>query len=100
MRAWLDFLDATGSDQAALAACLRGHRPVIQHWDRIGVPMVVAAGVDDVGAARPADIVALVRNSQPLMLAGNHYSSVTDPAFTDATVELTRSSNGPGLETR
>jgi pimeloyl-ACP methyl ester carboxylesterase len=92
MRAWLDFLDATGSDKAALAACLRSHRPEIRHWDRIGVPMVVAAGVDDVGAARPADIVAFVRDSRPLLLAGNHYSAVTDAAFTNAIVELTRSS--------
>jgi pimeloyl-ACP methyl ester carboxylesterase len=96
MRSWLAFLDATGSDKAALAAFLRGHRPEIQHWDRIRAPTVVAAGVDDVGAASPADIVALLLNSKALMLAGNHYTAVTDSAFTDAMVELTRISNDRG----
>jgi len=96
MRSWLAFLDATGNDKAALAACLRRHRPEIRHWDRIAVPTVVAAGVDDVGAARPADIVALLGDARPLILAGNHYSAVTDSAFTDAIVELTRSSTDPG----
>jgi pimeloyl-ACP methyl ester carboxylesterase len=96
MRSWLAFLDATGTDKAALAACLRGHRPEIQHWDRIRVPTVVAAGIDDVGAARPADIVALLHDARPLLLTGDHYTAVTDSAFTDAIVELTRSSSDRG----
>jgi len=43
-----------------------------------------------------ADIVALLRYSKVLMLAGNHYTAVTDSAFTDAMVELTRISSDRG----
>ena len=90
MDAWLAFLDATGCDRAALAALLRGHRPVVEHWDRITVPVVVAAGNDDSTAAPLAALAARLRHGRELVLAGDHIGAVADPAFTDAIVEAAR----------
>ena len=95
MRLWIDFLDAIGTDKEALAACLLGHLPLIEHWDRIVVPVVVAVGADDAGAAPAAELVARIAGAVPLALAGDHYSAVSDPAFTDSIVELARASRGP-----
>lgn len=92
MQLWIDFLDAIGSDQAALAACLRGHRPVVADWDRITVPTIVAAGADDAGVAPPDELVALIADSSPLILAGDHFSAVADHGFSDAIAGLARPS--------
>jgi pimeloyl-ACP methyl ester carboxylesterase len=89
MQVWIRFLDATGTDKAALAAFLRSHQPVVEHWDRIMVPVVVAAGVDDAGAAPPAEVVAHLAHGRSLELSGDHFTAVATPAFTDAMVELT-----------
>ena len=90
MKLWIGFLDAIGTDKAALAACLRGHQPVIEHWERITVPTIVAVGAEDAGAAPAAEIVAMLANATPLVLAGDHYSAVADPAFSDAIVRAAR----------
>lgn len=90
MQSWLDFLTATNNDKAALAAFLRGHRPVIRNWDRLTVPTVVAASVDDATAAPIADVVARLPCGRSLPLPGDHFTAVAAPAFTDAIVELAR----------
>ena len=88
MQLWLDFLDATGADRLALAALLRGHQPVVREWDRITVPVVVAAGVDDSTAAPVADVAARLVHGRALELPGDHVAALAAPAFTDAIVEL------------
>ena len=90
MHAWLAFLDATGCDRRAMAALLRGHRPVVDHWDRIRVPVVVAAGSDDLTAAPPGAVAALLGQGRALSLVGDHIGAVADPAFTDAIVDAAR----------
>ncbi len=88
MQLWISFLDAIGADKAALAACLRGHRPVVASWDRITGPVLVAVGADDATAARANDLVARIPGAVALELNGDHYSAVADPAFTDAIAAL------------
>lgn len=92
MQSWLDFLKATNNDKAALAAFLRGHRPVVEHWDHITAPTIVAAGVDDATAAPTADVVSRLPRGRSLDLPGDHFTAMAAPAFTDAIVELARSS--------
>jgi len=90
MLLWIDFLGAIRADKVALAACLRGHSPVVASWDRITGPVVVAAGVDDAGAAPVTELLARLPGGRAIELAGDHYSAVSDPAFTDAIVTLAR----------
>ena len=91
MQLWLGFLDAIGADKAALAACLRGLRPVVASWEAFSVPVIVAAGTDDADAAPIGELAAAMARATPLALAGDHYSAVADPAFTDAIADLAHS---------
>ena len=88
MQAWIGFLDATGTDKAALAALLRGHRPVVEQWERITVPVLVGAGRDDAGAALTDAVVARLRHGRAIQLPGDHFTALAAPAFTDAIAEL------------
>jgi pimeloyl-ACP methyl ester carboxylesterase len=88
MEWWTTFLDASGNDRLALAAFLRGHRPVVAHWDRITVPIVIAAGIADSGAAALADLDARLAHARTLALPGDHIQAAAAPAFTDAIVEV------------
>ena len=75
---------------AALAAFLRGHRPVIEHWDRIDTAVVVAAGIADAGAAPLPDLGARLQHATPLDLPGDHIAAAAAPEFTAAIVALAR----------
>jgi pimeloyl-ACP methyl ester carboxylesterase len=88
LRWWVEFLDATGADRLALAAVLRRHRPVLQSWDAITVPIVVATGVDDGGAAPFAALQGRVPLARAVDLPGDHVSAAAAPEFTDAMVEV------------
>jgi pimeloyl-ACP methyl ester carboxylesterase len=90
MMLWIDFLDAIRADKAALAACLRGLRPVVAGWERITGPAVVAVGATDASAAPASELTARIPGAVALELAGDHYSAVSDPAFTDAIATLAR----------
>ena len=92
MQWWTTFLDATGNDRRALAALLRGHRPVVEHWDRITTPMVVAAGIADTTAAPLSDLRAHLANARQLELPGDHIAAAAAPEFTDAIIEIARAS--------
>ena len=63
---------------------------MIEAWDRITPPVVVAAGVDDIAAAPPATIAARLVDARVLALAGDHITATGDPALTDAIVTLAR----------
>jgi pimeloyl-ACP methyl ester carboxylesterase len=91
MAAWIDFLELTGANRRALAAVLRGHRPVVEHWDRITVPVLAIAGRDDQMAAPPAAIAARLRNGRPLTVPGDHFGAVATPEFVGAILEHTNS---------
>jgi pimeloyl-ACP methyl ester carboxylesterase len=88
MQAWLDFLDSTGTDRLALAALLRGHRPVVRAWDAVTVPVVFAAGVDDLTAAPPAELAARPVRARAVELPGDHVAALAAPAFTDEIAAL------------
>jgi len=88
MQAWLDLLAAMGSDRAALAAVLAGHRPVVEHWDRITVPVVVVAGEDDVMAAPPQKIADRLPQSRVVTVPGDHFSAPATAEFSQAVVEV------------
>jgi len=87
---WLDFLDSTGTDRLALAALLRGHQPVVRDWERITVPVVVAAGVDDSTAAPIDTVTERLARGRALALPGDHIAALAAPELTDAIVELVR----------
>lgn len=80
------FLDAVGADKAALADLIRGHQPVVEHWDRIKVPVVVLAGKDDTIAARPTDIAERIVESRTVVVPGDHYTAAHVPAFVETIV--------------
>ena len=88
MRWWVDFLDATGADRFALAALLRRHRPVVEHWEAITTPIVVATGVDDGGAASAPALLACLADARAIDLPGDHVGAAASPAFTDAVIEV------------
>jgi pimeloyl-ACP methyl ester carboxylesterase len=90
MSAWLEFLDSMGSDRAALAAVLAGHRPVVEHWDRITVPTVVAAGTDDVMAAPPVEVASRLPGARAVDVPGDHFSAAASREFKDVILEVVR----------
>jgi pimeloyl-ACP methyl ester carboxylesterase len=90
MSAWLEFLDSMGSDRAALAAALAGHRPVVEHWDRITVPIVVAAGKDDVMAAPPDEVASRLPDARAVVVPGDHISAAASREFIDAIIQVVR----------
>ena len=91
MQWWVGFLDATGADRLALAAVLRGHRPVVEDWTAITTPIVVATGVDDPAAAPAAAVLARLSDARAIDLPGDHVTAAASPAFTDAVIEVARS---------
>ncbi len=93
MQWWMDFLVATGVDKVGLAGVLRGTHPVIDDWTCITMPVIVAAGVDDVMAASLTELVARLPNATALELPGDHISAVASPAFTGAIVRLAQGAN-------
>jgi len=86
MRWWVEFLDATGADRLALAALLGRHRPVVEYWEAITTPIVVATGVDDAGAARPAALLARLADARAIDLPGDHVRAAASTEFTDAVI--------------
>jgi pimeloyl-ACP methyl ester carboxylesterase len=87
---WVEFLDSTGADRLALAALLRGHRPVVEDWDAITVPIVVANGVDDLGAAPAAALQARLPHATAVELPGDHVRAAASVEYTDAIIGLVR----------
>jgi pimeloyl-ACP methyl ester carboxylesterase len=88
MQWWVDFLDATGADRLALAALLRRHRPVVEHWEAITAPIVVATGVDDPGAAPAAALVARLADVRAIDLPGDHVRAAASTEFSDAVIDI------------
>jgi pimeloyl-ACP methyl ester carboxylesterase len=98
MQWWVDYLDAVGADTIALAAFLRGHRPVIETWETIRVPVILCTGSGDTMAAAMTPLLACLVNATAVELAGDHITSVTDPRFTEAAARLARRHEQPRKE--
>jgi len=88
MRWWVEFLDATGTDRLALAALLRRHRPVVEHWETISAPIVVATGIGDAGAASAAALLARLADARAIDLPGDHVRAAASSEFTDAVIDI------------
>jgi len=86
-RAWASSLAMGGTDCLALADLLSAHKPVVEHWERIRIPVFVLAGDHDVLAAPAADVASRLINATAIPLAGDHFSAFGSRTFIDAIVD-------------
>ena len=86
-RVFRDFAEETGSDRAALAACIRGSRQTLTRAEagRIGVPVLVAVGTKDDVAGSPLELAALIPDAQAVDIPRrDHMRAVGDRVFKQA----------------
>ena len=86
-RVFRDFAEETGSDRAALAACIRGSRQTLTRAEagRIGVPVLVAVGTEDDVAGSPHELAALIPDAQAVDIPRrDHMRAVGDRVFKQA----------------
>jgi pimeloyl-ACP methyl ester carboxylesterase len=86
-RAYREFAEETGSDLAALAACIRGSRQSLTRAEagRIGVPVLVAVGTKDEIAGSPHELAALIPDAQAVDIPRrDHMRAVGDRVFKQA----------------
>lgn len=86
-RMFRQFADATRSDLAALAACMRAGRPAISRRQLATVshPVLVVAGEDDDIAGPVAPLVEALPNARGVTLAGrDHMKAVGDRTYKQA----------------
>src|SRR5262245_44472256 len=93
-RSFRAFAERTGSDLAALAACLRGPRQKIgaDPLARIRVPTLIATGSEDVIAGSGEELRRLIPGAQLLDIEGrDHMKAVGDARFKQGVLDfLTR----------
>lgn len=70
------FADATGSDLAALAACIRGSRQTLSREEvaRIAAPTLISVGTRDAIAGSAADLALLMPNARALDIPGRDHN--------------------------
>jgi len=86
-RVWASSLAMGGTDLVAMADLLEGHKPVVEHWDRIRIPVTVLAGDNDVLAAPASEVAARLAHATVVPLAGDHFSAFAGETFIDAVVD-------------
>lgn len=85
------FADATKSDRAALAACIRGNRQLMPADDvsQIACPALVAVGTHDDIAGDPDALAALMPRGTALHLEGrDHNKAVGDRTFKETVLQF------------
>jgi pimeloyl-ACP methyl ester carboxylesterase len=85
------FAEQTGSDLAALAACIRGSRRTLTRDDvaRIAVPVLIAVGTHDRVAGSAPALAALIPGARALEIPGrDHMPAVGDRVFKTAVLEF------------
>jgi len=90
-RSFRRFAESTKSDLKALAACMRGPREKVtpEALGEISVPTLVVVGSEDVIGGSPAELAALIPNSQYLELEGrDHMKAVGDKEFKAAVLDF------------
>jgi pimeloyl-ACP methyl ester carboxylesterase len=90
-RIFREFADETGSDRAALAACIRGSRQSLTRAEaaRIGVPVLVAVGTKDEIAGSAQDLAALIPGAQAVDIPRrDHMRAVGDRVFKQAVLQF------------
>jgi pimeloyl-ACP methyl ester carboxylesterase len=83
-RTFRAFAEQTGSDRAALAACIRGSRQTLSRAEvaNIDAPTLVAVGSKDAVAGSAPELAALMPNAQALDIPGrDHMLAVGDKVF-------------------
>jgi pimeloyl-ACP methyl ester carboxylesterase len=93
-RTFRAFAEQTGSDLAALAACIRGSRQTLtrEQLAAIQVPMLVAVGTKDMVAGSAHDLAALNPRARALDIPGrDHMLAVGDRAFKTGALEFLKS---------
>lgn len=70
------FAEQTGSDLAALAACIRGSRQTMSREEvgRISAPVLVSVGTNDPIAGSAADLAALMPDARALDIPGRDHN--------------------------
>jgi pimeloyl-ACP methyl ester carboxylesterase len=90
-RSFRAFAEKTGSDLKALAACMRGPREKITPEDiaRIRLPVLVAAGSEDVIAGSGSGLASLIPGAQLLEITGrDHMKAVGDARFKQGVLDF------------
>ena len=90
-RSFRAFAEGTGSDLAALAACIRGPREKItpDGLARIAVPTLVAVGTEDVIGGSGAGLANLIPGAQLLDIPGrDHMRAVGDARFKQGVLDF------------
>ena len=78
------FAEKTGSDLAALAACIRGSREPISRewWPRIACPVLVATGTEDVIGGAAEELAEVIPGAQALPIPRrDHMLAVGDRVY-------------------
>jgi pimeloyl-ACP methyl ester carboxylesterase len=92
-RTFRAFADRTGSDRMALAACIRGAREPLtrEAVARIGCPVLVVAGGDDVIAGSADDLAALIPGAEALTVPRrDHMRTVGDRVYMEGVLDFLR----------
>jgi pimeloyl-ACP methyl ester carboxylesterase len=92
-RTFRAFADRTGSDGRALAACIRGAREPLTRdaVARIGCPVLVVAGGDDVIAGPADDLARLIPGARALTVPRrDHMRTVGDRVYMDGVLDFLR----------
>jgi pimeloyl-ACP methyl ester carboxylesterase len=90
-RTFRAFAGQTGSDLAALAACIRGSRQTLarEQVAAIRPPMLIAVGTKDTVAGSAHDLAALVPGARVLDIPGrDHMLAVGDRVFKSGVLEF------------
>ncbi len=83
-RTFRAFAEQTHSDLRALAGCIRGSRQSlsVEELGRLTMPVLVAAGSDDLIAGSPEKLAALIPEGEALIIPGrDHMLAVGDKVF-------------------
>ena len=90
-RGYREFAEDTGSDLAALAACIRGSRQSLTPGEaaRIALPVLIAVGTKDEIAGSPHELAALIPGAQAIDIPRrDHMRAVGDKAFKQAVLQF------------
>jgi|SRR5580658_8962227 pimeloyl-ACP methyl ester carboxylesterase len=87
-RAFRAFADATGADRHALAAIQQAASRTRGDPSRVVVPALVITGADDRLVGSPHELAGRFPTAEVKVVAGNHLTAVSDPAFREAIVDF------------
>jgi pimeloyl-ACP methyl ester carboxylesterase len=91
------FADQTGSDRAALAACIMASRQTLSPAElgRIAAPVLIAVGSDDAIGGDPQKLAALIPRAEAFVIAGrDHMKAVGDRRHKAKAIEFLGSPAG------